>query len=211
MATIWSCVAIGQLVAGDLVDDELVIGQVVIEGRFLIGVAALIVDEGIDFGGGWRKANQIETQAAEQCDAIGLGRGRELLTVEAGEDEGVDGIGDPLRIRDRGELGADGRNEGPVFLDGFHLRTWTSLFAFAGRPFGALIDPGFDGRDLGGIERLAAHWHRDEARKPGDALIKRALVGLARDDGLAVFATRKGAGFGVEAQAGHSHLGAMGN
>ena len=32
MATIWSCVAFGQQVAGDLLDDELVVGQVAVEG-----------------------------------------------------------------------------------------------------------------------------------------------------------------------------------
>ena len=32
MATIWSCVALGQQVAGELLDDELVVGQVAVEG-----------------------------------------------------------------------------------------------------------------------------------------------------------------------------------
>ena len=130
---------VGQHVAGELLDGELVEGQVTVQrgddpiavapdaarridavavrvrvtrhvqpptapplavvrrrqqplDEFLISIRRLVVHKRIHLGGRRRQAEQVQREPANQRDAVGLGRGRELLEHETRADEGVDGM-----------------------------------------------------------------------------------------------------------------------
>ena len=138
---------VGFHIAGNLVDNKLVVGQIVIEGvdhpvaiephrargvlfitvgigvarrvepdarpafavvgrreqtihLFLVGLGAWVGEEGVDFLGSRRKPDEVEAEAAQERDAVGLGGGFQALFVETREDEGVDGSADPIGAAD---------------------------------------------------------------------------------------------------------------
>ena len=64
-------------------------------------------------------------------------------------------------------------------------------------PFGALIDPGFDGGDLI-VGEAATHGHAGDIADAGDAAVEGAIGGVAGDDDFGEDGL-----FGVEAEAGH--------
>ena len=80
----------------------------------LIGVGRAVVQERLDLLGRRRQAGQVEAEAAEQRRAVGLGRGRQAVGLEARQDEGVDRVADPAAILDGRRLGPPRRPERPV-------------------------------------------------------------------------------------------------
>ncbi len=140
----------GEQVAGDLLDDELVIREVPVQGvddpiavgedlpglvllvavrvgitsgvepdpppalailrrveepvdQPCVGILASVGDEGVDLRDGWRQADQVEAEAADEGDLVGLGRGRQALGLEPGEDEAVDRVAAPAGVLDCGK------------------------------------------------------------------------------------------------------------
>ena len=79
-----------------------------------VGVGMRVVDEGVDLGGRRRQAGQVEADAADQRGAIGLGRRADVLLLQPGEDEAIDGIAHPLLVLDDGQDRTLDRLEGPV-------------------------------------------------------------------------------------------------
>ena len=230
---------VGEEIAGDLADDEVVVGHVVVHGLhdpvavevhfagevlFVaggIGVAGRVEpfagpafaevgggEEGVDrlFDGpffalratkgdlelaelvqGRGEAGEVEGEAAKE-GVGGSGRGRfQAFGFEAGEDEVVDGVLGPGGVFDRGDGGAFGGLEGPVFA-----------------PRGAFLDPAGEELDLFGFEAvLLLGWrHEVVGIVGGDAFEEEGLGGFAGDDGGAGLAPFEGAGAEVEAEFG---------
>ena len=236
----------GQQVPGDLIDDELVVGQVAIErpnhpvtiepdlsrlifleavgigvargiepnpspalavmGRreqpvnlLLVGIPALVVEEGVDFFDGGRKADQVQAQPPQQGDAIGFGRGREALFFQASQNEAVDRIGGPGGAGDFWQRGTLRRDESPVLL---------GLGGPVG-PGGALIDPVSNKRELRGFERLTAHGHARQIADTGHTAIEQAIGRLTRLDDGAGFTAGEGQLLRIQPQSAHLQLLAM--
>ena len=132
---------------------------------------ALVGQEGVDLRERRRQADQVEAQAAQQRDAIGLGRGLESFALEARQDEGVDRIADPIGAADGGNGGTDGRDEGPV--------------AGGRGEDGAGVDPFGEGGDLIGGESGRAQRHARGTVGASDSLDEEAAGGVARGDDFA--------------------------
>ncbi len=106
-----------------------------------------------------------------------------MFAIEAGEDEGIDGITDPGWVGCWREGWPFGGEEGPVFLPG-----------------GSGFDPLFDEGDLIGWEGVvtAVGGRHAEGFIFGDkTLVQRALGGLTGDDGFGF-----GGGIDIEAEVG---------
>ena len=113
------------------------------------------------------KPGQVETQAADQRGAVGLGRRPQALGLEPGEDEVVDRTPGPGGVADDRHGRPDRRDERPV------------------RPVGRpLLDPAPEEVFLGRAQSLAALGRRHEEPLAGraDPPIETALGRLARDD-----------------------------
>ena len=79
-----------------------------------VSAGACIAQEGIDFGGRGREADQIEMDAADQRGFPGFGRGSDTPLLQSCQNEVVDRIADPGGIFDDGFLGTFERLECPV-------------------------------------------------------------------------------------------------
>ena len=84
----------------------------------VVGVGAVVGEEGVDFGEGGREACEVEGEAADEGGFIGFGGGGEAFGFELGEDELVDRVSGPGGKLDDGEGGAFGGLEGPMGLVG---------------------------------------------------------------------------------------------
>jgi hypothetical protein len=129
-----------EFVAGELLPDEAVVGEVVVEGAddvvadvepvlgpafaetgrgeeavddFFVGVWAGVGEEGVALGGGRGEAGEVEGDATQQGDLFGLGIGVQAVLFEAGEHKGVDRVVDPGGVFDGRGGGAGGRSERP--------------------------------------------------------------------------------------------------
>jgi PAS domain-containing protein len=60
----------------------------------------MLREELVDVGGRRRETEEIETQAANQRDAVGFGRGFDFLLFQAGENECVDRVLHPIAVLD---------------------------------------------------------------------------------------------------------------
>src|SRR5438105_12148400 len=78
-----------------------------------IGIGAAIVQERVNFGDGWRKTDEIEGQAPDECGAGGFGCWLDLFFFEPGQHEEVDWIAGPFCAADFWKRRTSGRNEGP--------------------------------------------------------------------------------------------------
>ncbi len=158
--------------------------------ELLVSVRRFVIDERGDLGARGRQAGEVERQAADKRDAVGLGRGREVSFLEFRKDEPVDGRVDVYRFASRKPF----RQRGPGRLD---IRP-------VALPRGALLDPQLEQRDLPRRQRLAG---RRRGHAPlrvllGDALVQLALVQLAGDDGAFLGAVAEEPGLRVEAEVG---------
>ena len=160
----------------------------------LVGVGARVGGEFAYLFGSGRQAGEVETDAAQQGELGGFGRGRDALLFQAGEDEIVDFVARPGAIAHRGRRGPLNFLEAPV--------------RGAGGPLHALIDPGAQQSDLVGGE-VRAHRRHEFVAGPGDAQDEAALRALARDDVLAGGAPLEGGLLGIQAQAAHLLLRAV--
>ena len=79
----------------------------------LPGVGALILLEGLDLLQGRRQPGQVVGCAPDQCPAVGGGRRFEAGRLDSGEQEVVDRVERPVRVRHRGNVGAHERSHGP--------------------------------------------------------------------------------------------------
>ena len=143
----------------------------------LVRVRAGVALERIDLGEGRRQAGQVERHAAEQDAALGLGRRREPLALQPGQDEGVDRVADPLLAADPGNRRALRRDERPVRL-----------------PLRPLGDPAADRLDLGAVRDLPDFGGgiRSSSILGGDPAVELAGVQVARDDRAAAVAIGPG-------------------
>ena len=105
--------------------------------ELLVGVGSLSFDERIDLRRRRRQAGQVEVQPADERDAVGLRRRRELLALQAGEDEAVDPVRRPVASVTSGTGCFARRDVGPV-----------------GRPLGPFGDPARRMSISAGRERL---------------------------------------------------------
>src|SRR5262249_16232835 len=117
------------------------------------------------------KSDQIEGQPAYQSFFSSLARGQQAFPFEPGEDEVVDGIADPSRPFDRGQLRPDRLNVGPVPRS-------TGQSWLVG-PNCALIDPRLDSIDLLAAERLATKGHLGTAVQPHNPTHEPAFIGIS--------------------------------
>ena len=150
-----------------------------------------------------REPGQIERDAAEQREDVGLRRGLLACPLEPRLDEVVDGVADPLGAGHRRYRRPLGRDERPVRL-----------------PLGPLIDPQPQGLDLAGVEGVLVRARHDRGVQaqpvghphPGvggaDPVDQQALVGVAgRDDRPAELAAiREGPFRHVQPQAALARL-----
>ena len=150
----------------------------------LEGVGRVVAEDGGNIAVRRGQPGQIERDAAEQREDVGLGRGLPAVLLEPGLDEVVDRVADPLGAGHRRYRLPLGRDEGPVRL-----------------PFGPLIDPQPQGLDLAGVEGIlvgARHdrgvqaqpvGHPDAGVAGADPVDQQAFVGVAgRDDRTAELA-----------------------
>jgi hypothetical protein len=85
---------------------------------FFISVRRLIREKRINLGERWRQACQIETDATKQRCFVCFGRRGEGFLFEPREDKGINRIPHPAFVFDGGQGGANGCNEGRVFVVG---------------------------------------------------------------------------------------------
>jgi hypothetical protein len=148
----------------------------------------LVGEEGGELAGGGWQAGEVEGESADEGGFGGFRGGGDVFAREAGVDEVIHGMG-----AGRNGMAFDGA-EGPV--------VGGSAKARGAGPRSAVVDPGFEGGDLGGREAFAD-------RGPGFS----AVPFDAGDE----FAGGGGAGLddleecfpGVQAEAGHLGFGAM--
>ena len=146
----------------------------------LVSVGRLVVEKRVHFGRRRRQADQIETHAAKQRDAVGFGRGRNLLSLEAGENERVDGVARPIGEFHFRRIDARGRHEGPVNI---------FLGLLAGGCARSLSDPTLNKLNLRIAERRFFVGHpRNVVVRAGDDLQEDAFPGLRRIDRRAAVA-----------------------
>jgi len=86
--------------------------QAVHEG--LVGAGGSVGEEGVHLVHRGRQAGQVEGDAAQEGPPVGLRGRRQALALEAREDEGVDAVAPPARVRHRGRLRVGDRLVGPV-------------------------------------------------------------------------------------------------
>ena len=86
-------------------------------------------------------ADEVEAEAAEEGDRIPLGGGRQPLGLEAGEDEGVDGIANPVRLADGRESWTTNRLQRPPVPPRPVLRREAKRIDGIAAPLGASGDP----------------------------------------------------------------------
>ena len=108
----------------------------------LVRIGAHIFRESVHLSGRWRQANQVEIQAAQECVPGSFGGGRQALFRQTVCHEVVDGVA-PCR-----DYSLRRRQIRPVFLTGGGIG-----------PFGALIHPLANLRDLVGRQRRHTHRH----------------------------------------------------
>ncbi len=104
-----------------------------------IGVRRGVAQKSVHLGRGGRHADQVEVDAAREHALGGGRRGVQVFFLEPGEDEGVDGVGDPVRVFDRRGLVRRRLAERPE-----------PGLAFQVRGLGGLerVDPVFDGGEI---------------------------------------------------------------
>ncbi len=155
----------------------------------LVGVRALVGDEGVDLGEGRRQAGQVERHPVDQGLAVGLRRGPQPLLLQLGVNVAVEVV-DRLTVeRSAPDRNAPGRDVGPVRL-----------------VFGALLDPAGEDGDLGRgqglVRRLGRHLQLVVGRQ--QAADQLALLRMAGDHrATAPVLRNRGVGVGgdVEPQA----------
>ena len=140
--------------------------------HLLVGVGDVVVEEGVDFVGRRRQADQVEGDAPQQRALVGGGRGRQLLLFELGEDEASTGPrGQALSLTAGGAGGRSGcqaqwsclrfwQVEGGLVADG---RVGAVRAAR-----GAHLDPGGQVGDdgVGQLPSLAASAGRRSCKQP---------------------------------------------
>ena len=132
-----------------------------------------------------RQTRQVERRATRQRPPVGIGRRRQPLGLQPGEDEAIDRIARPVGIGHGRRLGADDRLERPVLVPG-----------------SALVDPAPQHVDLLVVQRLVGVGRRHPQPLVGvrDALKDKAGLGVPLDDWMAVRPFPEGALLGVEPQ-----------
>ena len=170
----------------------------------LVCVGALVGEKGIDLFNRRRKAEQVETQPADQGHAIRFRRRCDPFFFQTGEDKSIDFVADPLWIVDFGKRGAHRWQERPVCL-----RASPVLGQLGFRNFRSLVDPGFDARDLFFLERGLLEGHPDSPFGPGDRPDQFAFGAAARNDDGTTHTPFEDRGARVEPQPGHLDLGSM--
>ena len=131
---------------------------------------------------------QIERGAAEQGDFVRLGRRRETLGNELGENEGVNRIFDfRFRILDFRHTRLHDRPIRPMLPGLLHVGGVHCLRAggFRARIGRAHADPFHEVGDEVVGKLLVARWHREIAVGIADGFDEQAFVRLARNDGRA--------------------------
>jgi DNA-binding GntR family transcriptional regulator len=157
--------------------------------EFFVGCRLWVGDEGVDFLGGRREAEDVEVGASNEGSTVrfrgkGKALGREFLGDEViqgdGDGEGLQGFEGPVK-----EALVDGG--GPV---GVGLGPW-----------GTCVDPLAQQIHFGGREAIAFRRHLLFGVGGKNAGEERAFGALAGEDGRAAFAALEGVGSEVEAKA----------
>ena len=134
---------------------------------------------------GRRQACQVQRKPADQCVAVSLAGGAQAFAVQPRQDEAVDGVAGPARVRDLRRAGSDRRVERPVAL----VRR-------------SRINPGGQRLNLAFRQALPGRRHRTGIR--GDARHHPAGCAVTGDDPR-VSALPAGCSLPeVEAQVGHA-------
>ena len=151
----------------------------------LVGVLRRIVQECMQQRGIGRQPRQVERRAARQRPPVGLGRRRQPLGLQPGEDEAIERIARPVGVGHGRSIGTDDRLERPVLVPG-----------------SALVDPAPQHVDLLVVQRLVGVGRRHPQPRVGvrDALEDKAGPGVPLDDRVAVRPFRESALLGVEPQ-----------
>lgn len=141
-------------------------GEQAIDEAF-VGAGFFVGQEGSEFGGRGREAGEIQADAADQRRPRGLGRRGQFFGFEAGEDEAVDGILNPVFAADGGRRRACRGGERP-------MRRERRAFGDPAAQ-GVFLRGGKDAVGIGGGHLLVLFGREDA----GDEF---AFVGLAGDD-----------------------------
>ena len=162
--------------------------------KLLVSIRRLVIHERVHLGGHRRQAKQVQREPANQRDAVGLERGRELLLREPGADERIN------RILDSGFWILDSRHHRPLRRNKRPMHLAPRLFIR--RSLRALVNPPAHQRDLRVGQRRLLVWHpRDVLVRAGDDLHQQAVGRLAGLDGRAVLAALQCEGRRVEPEA----------
>ena len=166
-----------------------------------------VPNEGLDFLGRGREADEVERRAPDQGAAVGLRRGPHLVGFQLREDKRVDRTPNPVLLLQRRQRGLLRRLESPV-LPGLGEVERPGLPADP-RIGGAPADPGFDVGDDFRREAVALGRHPDlVVLARADGLEEQAVLGIARNDGSrARLAALQGALASVQAEPGLELLG----
>src|SRR5262249_20538012 len=110
---------------------------------FFISVRTLVIQKGVNLRDRRRKADQIETQTAQQRHTVGFRRSRQTFFLQPRENEPINRSSDPALAFDFGQWRAGRFNIRPVSHNCgaiFLLVSPSPLLPFFLRPFGALIN-----------------------------------------------------------------------
>ncbi len=165
-----------------------------------VGVRRIVVQERFDLGRRRRQPDQVVAHAPDQRPLVGGAGGRQVLRLQLGEDEGVDGVRRPCLVLDRRHFDWADRLPGavvalaPLQIEG---RFFLGDDGVVGRHRGAHLHPrGQVGDDRVGQLALLGHLHG------GVLVVERlddaALFGLTRLKQGAVVAALENARAAVE-------------
>ena len=171
-----------------------------------------VVDEGVDLGGRRRQAEHVEVRAAHQRPLAGRGRRRQPARLHGRQQEGVDRVAAPRRVRHRRRRAAHRLDEGPVGAFGvgdrplFQLRHLRRRRGRVRRRLrhagdrGAGFDPQPDGVERF-VRELAAAGRHERGFGVADVPEQAALVRLVGDDDGAAGAALAEAFLGAQVEA----------
>ncbi len=147
--------------------------------------------KGLHLGGRGRQAGQVEAGPAQERGFVGFLAGLQPFGFETCQDKIVNGVPDPGLFFHLGYRGTFGGDEGPLRF-----------------PFGALVDPLLDERNLLLGEGLAGidRWHAEGHVFGTDLLVDLALRRVPRDDDFVTAAVDEQSLGLVQAHLGHAHL-----
>ncbi len=163
----------------------------------LVSAGGAVRQKSVDVGDRGRQPDEIQAQAAqERCPVGRVGR-RQTKTLQPGQHEAIDVIGDPRGVLDFGNNRTRWRTKCPV-----RARIFLDLAGALG-PGGALIDPILHALDFGRRQRLGLGGHaRDFLGRAGQRRPQPTFAALAGHDVLPQLAAGQRAGPLVEPQTG---------